>query len=86
MRISVSIDDTALSEVQQITGETQKSKAVAKAVTAFIRQARAIRFTDRAAAGELDGWFDWPAFDEAERISLADAEHLVERLDRRGDR
>ncbi|GAA5482279.1 type II toxin-antitoxin system VapB family antitoxin [Haloferula sargassicola] len=86
MRITVSLDDSEISEVQEITGETQKSKAVAKAVGAFIRQSRAVRFTERAAAGEFDGWFDWQTFEDAERVSLEDAKQMQERFDDRGDR
>lgn len=86
MRITVSLADAEISEVQEITGETQKSKAVAKAVSAFIRHARAVRFTERAAAGEFDSWFDWKSFEDADRVSLEDAERLNERFDDRDHR
>ena len=86
MRITVCIDDAELSAVQEITGEKQKSRAISKAVTAFIRQAKTIRFTERAAAGEFDGWFDWNAFAEADRVSLGDAAELQQQLDDLGDR
>ena len=86
MRITVSLEDAEISEVQEITGESQKSKAIANAVTAFIRQARAIRFTERAAAGEFDGWFDWNSFADADQAGLEDARRMNERIDDRGHR
>lgn len=56
MRISVDIDDATLDEVIALTGEKSKSPALAKAVTEFVRRARAREF------GKLirEGTFDYP--------------------------
>lgn len=64
MRISVEIDDAILSDVMALTGEKSKSPALAKAVTEFVRRARAREF------GRLirEGTFDYP---DPEPIDLA---------------
>ncbi len=56
MRISVDIDDATLEEVMALTGEKNKSPAMAKALTEFVRRARAREF------GRLirEGAFDYP--------------------------
>lgn len=56
MRISVDIDDATLAEVMELTGEKSKSPALARAVTEFVRRARAREF------GRLirEGAFDYP--------------------------
>ncbi len=56
MRISVDIDDKVLKEVMTLTGEKNKSPALAKAVTEFVRRRRAREF------GRLirEGAFDYP--------------------------
>jgi Arc/MetJ family transcription regulator len=56
MRISVEIDDATLDEVIALTGEKNKSPALAKAVTEYVRRARAREF------GRLirEGAFDYP--------------------------
>lgn len=64
MRISVDIDDATLEEVMALTGEKNKSPAMAKAVTEFVRRARAREF------GRLirEGAFDYP---DPEAIDVA---------------
>ena len=56
MRITVDIDDKVLKEVMALTGEKNKSPALAKAVTEFVRRQRAREF------GRLirEGAFDYP--------------------------
>lgn len=56
MRISVEIDEATLSEVMALTGETQKSRALAKAIVEFTRRRRAKEF------GRLirESAFDYP--------------------------
>lgn len=56
MRISVDIDDATLEEVMALTGEKNKSPALAKAVTGFVRREKAREF------GRLirEGAFDYP--------------------------
>ncbi len=56
MRISVEIDEATLSEVMTLTKERGKGPALTKAVTEFVRRARAREF------GRLirEGAFDYP--------------------------
>jgi Arc/MetJ family transcription regulator len=57
MRITVDIEDDVLSELLKITGDKNKSPAVAKAVTEFVRRKQAREF------GRMirEGVFDYPA-------------------------
>jgi Arc/MetJ family transcription regulator len=61
MRITVDLDEATLAEVMALTGEGNKSPAVAKAVGEYIRRARAREF------GRMirEGAFDYPDPDEA---------------------
>lgn len=56
MRISVEIDDETLRTVMALTGERQKSPALAKAITEFVNRRKAREF------GRLirEGAFDYP--------------------------
>lgn len=56
MRVSVDIDEETLKEVMALTGETQKSPALAKAIMEFTYRRRAKEF------GRLirEGAFDYP--------------------------
>ena len=56
MRISVEIDEALLDEVMELTGEKNKSPALAKAVEQFVLRAKAREF------GRLirEGAFDFP--------------------------
>lgn len=56
MRISVEIDDDLVAEAVVLTGEKNKSPAIAKAVQQYVRRARAKEF------GRLirEGAFDYP--------------------------
>lgn len=60
MRISVDIDDSLLNEVMILTGEKNKSPALAKAVAEFVRKEKAKGF------GRLirTGAFDYPGSEE----------------------
>jgi Arc/MetJ family transcription regulator len=62
MRITVDIEDNILGEVMTLTGERNKSPAVAKAVTEFVKRRKAREF------GRLirEGAFDYPDGDTAE--------------------
>lgn len=84
MRITISIEDEDMSEVMQITGEKQKSRAITKAVSAFVRHAKTIDFANRAAAGEFHDWFDWRAFEDMEKVNQEDANKTLRQWD--GDR
>jgi len=56
MRVSVDIDEATLAEVMALTGESQKSPALAKAIMEFTYRRRAKEF------GRLirEGAFDYP--------------------------
>jgi Arc/MetJ family transcription regulator len=56
MRITVDIDEAVLAEVMALTGETQKSPALSKAILEFTYRRRAKEF------GRLirEGAFDYP--------------------------
>jgi hypothetical protein len=56
MRISVDIDDDTMRDVMVLTGEKNKSPAIAKAVIEFVRRKQAREF------GRLirEGAFDYP--------------------------
>jgi len=64
MRITVDIEDSILSELMKITGDKNKSPAVARAVTEFVRRKQAREF------GRMirEGVFDYPS-------AATDAEH-----------
>lgn len=65
MRITVDIPEEILDELSRMTGESKKSPAVSKAVTEFIKRAKAKEF------GKLlrEGAFDFPMTnDELEKL------------------
>jgi hypothetical protein len=57
VRISVDVDDGILAEVMALTGESQKSPALSKAIVEFVYRRRAQEF------GRLirEGAFDYPS-------------------------
>lgn len=57
MRITVDIEEKVLNDLLKITGDKNKSPAVAKAVTEFVRRKQAREF------GRMirEGVFDYPA-------------------------
>jgi Arc/MetJ family transcription regulator len=56
MRITVNLDEETLKQVQAMTGERQKSRAVARAIDELVRRKQAREF------GRLirEGAFDYP--------------------------
>lgn len=54
MRISVDIDETTLAEVMALTGEKQKSPALAKALVEFVHRRRAREFGRLIREGAFD--------------------------------
>ncbi len=66
MRITVDIPDDDWDDLRKITGESKKSPAISKAVTEYIKRAKAKEF------GRLlrEGSFDFPMTnDELEKLS-----------------
>jgi Arc/MetJ family transcription regulator len=69
MRITVDIEDEVLTELLKITGDKNKSPAVARAVTEFVRRKQAREF------GRMirEGFFDYPSTaEDAGGVDLAD--------------
>ena len=62
MRITVDLDEELLAHLKVMTGETKKSPAVAKALSEFVRQAKANDFAQRLLEGEFGDAFD-PDYD-----------------------
>ena len=54
MRITVDIEDEALAELSELTGEMKKSPAIALAVKDFIRRKRAKEFGQLLREGSFD--------------------------------
>lgn len=54
MRISVEIDEATLADVVALTGERSKGPALAKAVTEFVRRAKAREFGRLIREGAFD--------------------------------
>jgi metal-responsive CopG/Arc/MetJ family transcriptional regulator len=54
MRITVDIDDATLDEIIRLTGERNKSPAIAKAVDEFVRRRKAREFGRLIREGAFD--------------------------------
>ena len=63
MRITVDIDNDILTELMKITGDKNKSPAVARAVTEFVRRKQAREFGRMIREGAFD--YPGPAADAA---------------------
>lgn len=65
MRITVEIEDNILRDVMALTGEKNKSPALAKAVTEFVKRRKAREF------GRLirEGAFDYPDSESADHAN-----------------
>ena len=66
MRITIEIDESILSDVQEMTGESKKSPAVSKAVDEFVRRRKA----KELGALLMESAFDYPC--TAEEIQALD--------------
>ncbi len=60
MRVTVNLNDGVISEVMEITGETIKSRAIAKAVGEFVNRRKAKELGRKL----RDGFFDYPTTNE----------------------
>lgn len=60
MRVTIEVDEETLQQVQKMTGEKQKSRALAKAVGEYLNRRKAREF------GRLlrEGAFDYPTTNE----------------------
>lgn len=60
MRVTIDVDEMTLRQVQEMTGEKQKSRALSKAVGEFVKRQKAREF------GRLlrEGAFDYPVTNE----------------------
>jgi len=56
MRITVDIEDEVISDAMELTGEKNKSPAVAKAVEHYVKRMRAKEFGRRL----REGFYDFP--------------------------
>ncbi len=54
MRVTVDIDETILEDLMEITGDKNKSPAVARAVTEFVRRKKAKEFGRLIREGAFD--------------------------------
>ena len=65
MRITVDIEDEIITDAMELTGEKNKSPAIAKAVEHFVKRMRAKQFGKRL----REGFYDYPSTnDEVEAL------------------
>lgn len=57
MRITVDIEDAIISDAMELTGEKNKSPAIAKAVEQYVKRMRAKEFGRRL----REGFYDYPS-------------------------
>lgn len=57
MRITVEIEDDIISDAMELTGEKNKSPAIAKAVEHYVKRMRAKEFGKRL----REGFYDYPS-------------------------
>lgn len=57
MRITVDIEDAMIFEAMELTGEKNKSPAIAKAVEQYVKRMRAKEFGKRL----REGFYDYPS-------------------------
>jgi len=77
MRATLNIPDDLLAEVQKITGEKSKTKAITIAMREYIRQKRIKELI--ALRGKVQIDYDWEKEEELEMKAQAEREKLFER-------
>ena len=77
MRATLNIPDDLLAEVQKITGEKSKTKAITIAMREYIRQKRKKELI--ALRGKIQIDYDWEKEEELEMKAQAEREKLFER-------
>lgn len=77
MRATLNIPDDLLSEVQKITGEKSKTKAIVVAMQEYIRQKKIEELL--ALRGKIKIDYDWQKEEELEMKAQKKREKLLER-------
>ncbi len=77
MRATLNIPDNLLSEVQKITGEKSKTKAIVVAMQEYIRQKKIEELL--ALRGKIKIDYDWQKEEELEMKAQKKREKLLER-------
>ena len=77
MRVTLNIPDDLLAEVQKITGEKSKTKAITIAMREYIRQKRKKELI--ALRGKIQIDYDWEKEEELEMKAQVEREKLFER-------
>jgi len=77
MRATLNIPDELLSEVQKVTGEKSKTKAITIAMKEFIRQKKIKQLL--ALRGKIQIDYDWKKEEELEMKAQREREKLLER-------
>lgn len=77
MRATLNIPDNLLSEVQKITGEKSKTKAIVIAMSEFVRQKKIKELI--ALAGKIEIDYDWEKEEELEMKAQEEREKLFGR-------
>lgn len=77
MRATLNIPDELISEVQRLSGEKSKTKAIVKAMEEFIRQKKIQKLI--ALKGKVKIDYDWKKEEEQEIAAQKKRERLFER-------
>jgi metal-responsive CopG/Arc/MetJ family transcriptional regulator len=77
MRATLNIPDDLLNQVQKITGEKSKTKAISIAMREYIRQKKINELI--ALRGKIQIDYDWAKEEELEMIAQAEREKVLER-------
>ncbi|MBM4141661.1 MAG: DUF2191 domain-containing protein [Nitrospira sp.] len=77
MRATLNIPDDLLSEVQKITGEKSKTKAITTAMKEYVRQKKIKKLL--ALRGKIQIEYDWEKEEELEIKAQAEREKLLEK-------
>ncbi len=77
MRATLNIPDDLLSEVQKITGEKSKTKAITIAMKEYVRQKKIKELI--ALRGKIQIDYDWEKEEELEMRAQAAREKILER-------
>jgi hypothetical protein len=79
MRATLNIPDDLLSEVQKVSGEKSKTKAIIVAMKEFVRQRKVGELI--ALRGKIEIDYDWEREEELEMEAQRKREKLLERTE-----